>query len=278
MYLGYNTNGLAHHSPTAAFELLAELGYEGVALTLDWNLLNPFSAGLADEIAATRRQLRRLGLRSAVETGARYLLDPRTKHEPTLVSADAGDRVRRGEFLCRAIDIAAELGSECVSLWSGVLHDGAPAEVAWQRLAQGLGPVLEHAARRGVRVGFEPEPGMFVDTLARFGELDARLSDPRLELTLDVGHVHCQQEGDWAPLLRAWGARLVHVHLEDMRRGVHEHLQFGEGEIDFPAVLTALRQCGYAGGLYVELSRHSHAAPVAAAYARQFLQPLLAGC
>lgn len=276
MYLGYNTNGLAHHAPAAAFELLAELGYQGVALTLDWNLLNPFRDGLPAEIAETRQHLRHFGLRSAVETGARYLLDPRTKHEPTLVTADASGRARRAEFLRRAIDIAAELGSECVSLWSGVLHDEAPADVAWQRLLQGLGPVLEHAARRQVRVGFEPEPGMFVDTLARFGELDARLRDPRLQLTLDVGHVHCLQEGAWGPLLSTWGSRLVHVHIEDMRRGVHEHLQFGDGEIDFPAVFAALGECGYAGGLYVELSRHSHAAPQAAAHARQFLQPLLA--
>ncbi|MGW4149959.1 sugar phosphate isomerase/epimerase, partial [Streptomyces albogriseolus] len=28
--------------------------------------------------------------------------------------------------------------------------------------------------------------------------------------------------------------------IEDMRRGVHEHLPFGDGEIDFPPVLAAL--------------------------------------
>jgi sugar phosphate isomerase/epimerase len=56
-----------------------------------------------------------------------------------------------------------------------------------------------------------------------------------------------------------------------MRRGVHEHLQFGEGEIDFPPVLDALREVGYHGGLYVELSRHSHDGPAAARRAFEFL-------
>ncbi len=64
---------------------------------------------------------------------------------------------------------------------------------------------------------------------------------------------------------------MVNVHIEDMRSGVHEHLQFGEGEIDFPPVLAALQETGYQNGLYVELSRHSHVAPTAAEHAYKFL-------
>jgi sugar phosphate isomerase/epimerase len=52
----------------------------------------------------------------------------------------------------------------------------------------------------------------------------------------------------------------VHVHVEDMRRGVHEHLDFGEGELDLPVALAALEEIGYRGLVAVELSRHSHAA------------------
>ena len=46
-----------------------------------------------------------------------------------------------------------------------------------------------------------------------------------------------------------------------MRRGVHEHLELGDGEIDFPAVLGALARAGYRGLVAVELPRHGHAAP-----------------
>ena len=41
MYLGYNTNGLAHHDLFDAVELLAEIGYRGVAITIDHNALPP---------------------------------------------------------------------------------------------------------------------------------------------------------------------------------------------------------------------------------------------
>ena len=65
-------------------------------------------------------------------------------------------------------------------------------------------------------------------------------------------------------MIRRWAPRLVNVHIEDMRAGRHEHLMFGEGEIDFPPVLRALAEVGYTGGVYVELSRHSHEGPTAA--------------
>ena len=46
MYLGYNTNGLAHHDLFDAVELLAEIGYRGVAITIDHNALSPGRRGL----------------------------------------------------------------------------------------------------------------------------------------------------------------------------------------------------------------------------------------
>ena len=177
MLLGYNTNGFAHHDPAAALELLAEIGYRSVALTLDHALLNPYGEDLAGDIDRYRRLLARLGLRSVIETGARFLLDPRTKHEPTLVSPRPSSAARRVDFLRQSIDIAAALGSDCVSLWAGVLHDDAPPATAWSRLTESLGPVLEHAERRGVVVGFEPEPGMVIDTLESFGRLKQRFAE-----------------------------------------------------------------------------------------------------
>jgi L-ribulose-5-phosphate 3-epimerase len=276
MLLGYNTNGLAHHDPFEAIELLAEIGYRSVAITLDHGPVNPFVADFSGQVNKLRNLLDRLGMRSVIETGARFLLDPRTKHEPTLVSADAEGRARRVDFLCRAIDAAGDLASDCVSLWSGVVRDGADAAVVWERLLGGLGRTLDYAQARQVSIGFEPEPGMFIDTMQQFDELARRIDHPVLKLTLDIGHLHCQGELPLVDYLTRYSDRLVNVHIEDMCRGVHEHLMFGEGEIDFPPVIRYLCKSGYAGGAHVELSRHSHDGPQAARRAFAFLAPLMA--
>lgn len=301
MFLGYNTNGLAHHDVFDAVELLSEIGYRGVALTIDHAALSPRDPRSPEHRKRLRRLLDKLSMRSAVETGARFLLDPRAKHEPTLISHTSADRRRRIDFYKYAVDCAAELGSDCVSLWSGALHgagtgpffggqahsankppaenmDLSPSadyEEAMARLVEGLREVLDYAAKRKVAVAFEPEPGMLIDSMRAFEELLTTIDAPNLRLTLDVGHLHCRGETPIADAVRRWAPRLANVHIEDMRAGRHEHLMFGEGEIDFPPIIRALRKIDYAGGVYVELSRHSHEGPTAARRAFEFLHPLL---
>ncbi|MGH7140273.1 MAG: sugar phosphate isomerase/epimerase family protein [Pirellulales bacterium] len=276
MLLGYNTNGLAHHDPFQAIELLAEIGYRSVAITLDHGPLDPFADGFSTQLQKTRRLLDRLAMRSVIETGARFLLDPKFKHEPTLVSADADARARRVDFLRRAIDAACELASDCVSLWSGIVHDASDDATVWDRLLGGLTQALDYAQSQKVVVGFEPEPGMFIDTMARYDELARRLSPTTLRLTLDIGHLHCQGELPIVTYLARYADQLVNVHIEDMRRGVHEHLMFGDGEIDFPPVMRYLGACRYTGPVHVELSRHSHDGAAAARRAFDFLGPQVA--
>ena len=139
------------------------------------------------------------------------------------------------------------------------------------RLATGLREVLHYANDKGVLIGFEPEPGMLIDSMDRFEELLARFDDERPRLTLDVGHLQCQGETPIAEVIGRWASRIVNVHIEDMCVGVHEHLMFGEGQIDFPPVLRAFAESEYNGPLYVELSRHGHEGPTAARRAFEFL-------
>ncbi|MFF2777429.1 EboA domain-containing protein [Streptomyces sp. NPDC058052] len=263
---GYGTNGLGDHRLDEALEVIAGLGYTGVALTLDRGHLDPYAAGLSRRLARTRRRLTALGLGVVVETGARYLLDPWRKHAPTLLATEPEGRARRLGFLRRAVGIAADLEAEAVSFWSGTPEPGANREEAFRHLADGCGALVETAALAGVRLGFEPEPGMLVADLDGYEHLRATLGDPdTFGLTLDIGHCQCLEPDTPAACVRRAAPWLVNVQIEDMRRGVHEHLEFGQGEIDFPPVLAALADTGYRGLISVELPRHGHSGPVTAA-------------
>ncbi len=277
MFLGYNTNGFAHHRLEDALRILARLGYRSIALTLDYHALDPYDADTPRRAAAVRDLLGEFGLRAVVETGARFLLDPWHKHQPTLLSERPEDRARRLDFLRRAVDLAHDLDADAVSFWSGTAREPAPADDLMDRLAAGCRELCAHAAERGVRLAFEPEPGMFIDTMDRFDALYARVAHPAFGLTLDLGHLHCQGETPVGDHLRRWRERLWNVHIEDMRRGVHDHLMFGEGEMDFGEVLGGLGEIAYRGGVHVELSRHSHDAVETARRALAFLQSKLRG-
>lgn len=268
--LAYNTNGLTDHRLEEALEFLADCGYSGVGLTLDHHHLDPFAANLPRRLESLRSRLERLGLAIVVETGGRYLLDPRRKHEPNLLS-NCG-REFRLDLLRRALNVASALGAEAVSLWSGAAPPGLEPGIAWRRLVDGCAELLEAAEEHGVMLGFEPEPGHLVDRLELFDGLADALGNPGpFGLTLDVGHCLCQGESPVEAILER-GDRLVNVHIEDMRRGVHEHLDFGEGEMNFPRLLSALSQVAYQGLVCVELSRHSHAAHAAVPRSIRFLR------
>lgn len=271
MRLGYNTNGFAHHRLEHAITLIAELGYESVAITLDHHALSPYEPECPKQLEMVRRLLLAGGTRCVIETGARFLLDPRRKHQPTLISPTAAERHRRLDFLQRAVDIAAELNADAVSFWSGAPADDAPPETLFDRLVEGCEKLLAYSESSGVRLAFEPEPGMFIDNLAGFEGLRTKLDHPRFGLTVDVGHMQVNESLPIAAHIDRFAASIFNVHIEDARRGEHEHLMFGEGEIDFGPVMTALARCPHDPGVHVELSRHSHNAVQTAAAAYQFL-------
>lgn len=261
--LAYGTNGFADHRLADALAVLADLGYGGVALTLDHQHLDPFAPDLPARTRDVARLLDRHGLAVAVETGGRYVMDPFRKHEPTLVS-DTG-RGRRTDLLLRAVAVAADLGADVVHLWSGILPAGVAERTGWERLLPAVDAVLATAEDAGITLAVEPEPGMFLDRAARVDELLSRLGRPEhLRMTLDLGHLTCNED-DPVAVLRRHRGDVVHVQVDDMRRGVHEHLELGTGEVDLPPLLGVLAETGYTGLVGVELPRHSHAAPAVAA-------------
>ena len=212
---------------------------------------------------------------SVIETGARFLLDPRHKHEPTLISSNAEARAVRVDFLCRCIQIAKELNSDAVSFWSGILRDAAPEAIAYQRLAEGCRAVMDAATTAGVRLAFEPEPGMLVQSFDDYRRLLTLVDGPGFGLAVDIGHVHCLEPTSISAGLIEWRDRLYTLHIEDMKRGIHDHLRFGEGTIDFPPVFRTLKELGYTGSVNVELSRHNHMAPEVMSESFEFLSRLV---
>ena len=269
MKIGYNTNGFAHHTLDDAIAILADLGYEAIAITPDVHHLPPSTTSRSD-LAALRRRLDEAGFAVVIETGARYVLDPRRKHRPNLLDRDPSARRTRLEFLIRCAEMGAEIGAGCVSIWSGQKPAETGEDEAGDYLLEGVRDLCDAAARLGVRVAFEPEPGMWLESLDQWNWLRDTVRHPALGLTIDSGHVPCTESISPQDAISRYRSDVINVHLDDVRGRVHEHLQIGEGELNWPPILQQLEDLDLVASL--ELSRHSHDAPRAAAVAMQRLK------
>ncbi len=266
----YNTNGTIHHRIGDAIALIADSGYDGVALTLDHHVLDPLSEGWERRTELLGRDLARRGLGSVIETGARFLLDPRACHWPTMLSPTEEGRNARIGYLQRATDIAAMLGSEAMSFWSGRVGPDVDRRQAGIWLREGVSRVLDHAARQGVVAAIEPEPELLVETLDDFQALATEFS--ALRLALDLGHVMVTGERVPEESVAEFSSSIATVSLEDMKRGKHVHLAFGDGDMDLRACLLALERIGFDRLVCIELSSDSHRADRMIPWSRRWLR------
>lgn len=141
------------------------------------------------------------------------------------------------------------------------------AAAEWPRYAKDLTALAERMGSFGVAMAFHHHIGTVVETDA---EVDRLMDEtgPAVGLLLDSGH-SALAGGDPVALTRRHAGRVVHVHckdarpaiLEDARRHDGSFMQAvldgvftvpGDGTVDFPAILAALRDVGYAGWLIVE--------------------------
>ncbi|UCH22662.1 MAG: sugar phosphate isomerase/epimerase [Deltaproteobacteria bacterium] len=273
--LGYNTNGFACHTLESSLQIISKLGYAGVAITLDNYILNPMDPDLEKKLVTVKELLNRYSLSCVIETGARFLLNPWHKHEPTLISSSADARKARLEFLKRALYVAAKLDAESLSFWSGKKQCDKDDNRAWEWLISGCQELSNFAEEYSIPLAFEPEPGMFLENLLQYQKLRKRVNSDIFGLTLDVGHAFLTEEITVGECIRKFSHDIKNIHIEDMQKRIHQHLFFGQGEIDFMDIFKALKEIGYQGLINVELSRHSHNAVEVADQAIVFLRKFL---
>jgi inosose dehydratase len=137
----------------------------------------------------------------------------------------------------------------------------------WPRFGEGLTEVAEHLRGHGLRLAYHHHMGTVIETGAEIDRLMA-VTGEAVGLLLDTGHL-TYTGGDVAAVARRHAARLVHVHLKDVRPAVLAEARRrdrsfldavlagvftvpGDGCVDYAALMSILKAAGYAGWLVVE--------------------------
>lgn len=114
------------------------------------------------------------------------------------------------------------------------------------------------AEHEGVILGLENEHACYLGTGAQVGRVLAELNTPAVRAIWDPGNAFMDGESPFPTGYEAVKEFITHVHVKDaaMRAGTTtpQWTVVGEGQIDYPSQIAALRADGYSG--YLSLETH----------------------
>ncbi|WP_042391761.1 sugar phosphate isomerase/epimerase family protein [Streptacidiphilus carbonis] len=237
---------------------VAELGYEYLELSPREDFLPFFVHPRADDarVAELKAALRETGVQlSSVLPLYRWS------------GPDEDERQAAVRYWKRAIEITVELGCPLMnSEFNGRPERAAESEAQFWRSMEELLPVFE---REGVGLNLEPHPDDFCETNNPGVDLVRAVNKPWVNYLYCAPHTfHLSGDApgaDIPAMLDYAGDKLAHLHLADSfnHKGssglryitnppgsparIHQHLDIGQGEVEWDAFFGKLRASGFDG-------------------------------
>jgi myo-inositol catabolism protein IolH len=233
--------------------VVAGLGYRHIELSPRDDFMPFFLHPRADRatIAAFRREL------AAAEVEIASVLPLYKWSGP-----DSDERQAAVRYWKRAIQITVDLGVRVMnSEFNGRPESAAASEAQFWRSLEELLPIFE---REGVRLVLEPHPDDFVEDGVAGVNLVRGIDSELVSFLYCAPHTF-HQGGDLAAVMRHAGPLLTQLHLADSfdHRGssglryivnppgsavrVHQHLDIGQGEVDWDLFFATLAEIGFDG-------------------------------
>ncbi len=120
-----------------------------------------------------------------------------------------------------------------------------------------LSVIAPIAADHGVTLALENHFQNVLEFADDYEQIFSAVPHENVGLCLDTGHF-AASDVDMLDVVRRLGSRIVHVDLKDCAAGGAENfVPFGEGTVNFAAVLDAVVDTGYSGFLLVEFPRRN---------------------
>lgn len=252
MFSAVHAGAFADPLPRAQIVAAAEAGFAGIELVVSetgpLTPETPPSELAALRLTATDRGLRPVGVATGLWFQCNY------------AAANEALRARAHELTLRLLDQAAAFspgGSVLViPAVVGRLTDARPTVAysdALNRTYDALAALCFEAETRGITLALETVWNRFLLSPVEAAELIDRVNSPAVGMYVDIGNVLAYgYPQDWIATL---GRRVARVHAKDYdvnRPGRAGFCGLGEGSVDWPAVLEALRDVDYDGPLTYE--------------------------
>ncbi|NLV58388.1 MAG: sugar phosphate isomerase/epimerase [Clostridiales bacterium] len=256
-----------------AFPLLRKLGAQGVELVVkDTAPLNLASTD-GDFLRAKRLAEDEGLVISGASNGYSWSLPMTSDSAKT---RDAGARALR-----RVLEGTALLGADSLLVVPGYARtefytpsEVIPVDTSLERAYSGICQGAEYARSVGVSMNVEVVWSGMLRTPEAMRAFLERVHSPAAGFYMDTGNVY--PEGDPLHWIRVMGPHIRRVHMKDFdpqQDGMSAFCPLGEGVVDFPAVVCALREAGYGGWLGAE--HHGNRTEEGGGHSLSFLRALV---
>ena len=227
----------------AIVDRIAANGYDGVEITVMYH------ADPAHTSAQRRRDIRRYLEQSGVAVSAlHFIFGP----GPKMTAEETSDRARVTRHIDSVVDLAEDLQAPIVVIGGGgvrALPAGLDRDTGEKRVIEVLGNSARRAQGRGVVIGLEAINRYETNlgrTLGDCKRVVQAIGSPAMKVVGDTFHMNIEEASMSGAIVDA-GSLLGHLQVEDSHR-----LSPGDGHIDFPPIIEALRRIDYQGFLSFE--------------------------
>jgi myo-inositol catabolism protein IolH len=233
--------------------LVADLGYEYLELSPREDFLPFFTHPRADRASVS-------AFKKALDTADVQLASVLPLYRWS--GPDEDERQAAVRYWKRAIEITVELGCEVMnSEFNGRPEAADRSEAQFWRSMEELLPIFE---REGLQLRLEPHPDDFIEDGFAAVDLIRGINAANVSFLYCAPHTF-HMGGDIAGIMHYAGPLLTQVHIADSfdfrassglryivnppgsTARVHQHLDIGQGEVDFDTFFTTLAQIGFDG-------------------------------
>lgn len=173
------------------------------------------------------------------------------------VVASMGTEVDRREAITHAkryLDMAKEVGAQCVRLFGGNVPDTMSPDEAFERAAESLREIGDYAHERGVIAAVETHDALIRSD--RLMELIRRTNHPAVQVLWDIHHPYRIAGESIVQTVEQLKGHIVATHLKDSVLNTegegYTYTLLGHGDVPLKAALHALKTMEYDGYLTLE--------------------------
>jgi myo-inositol catabolism protein IolH len=205
---------------------------------------------------------------------------------------DEDERQAAVRYWKRAIQVTAELGCRVMnSEFNGRPEQASRSEAQFWRSLEELLPLFE---REKIELRLEPHPDDFVEDGRTAIDMIQGIDSPLVSFLYCAPHTF-HQGGDIARILDHAGSLTTHVHVADSfdhrassglryivnppgsTARIHQHLDIGQGEVDWDALFAGLERNGFDGIMTACVFAWEDRARESSAFMREEIRRRVAG-